>query len=293
MNNPKPTPPAIGLDHVGFIIPDLTLSQALFADLGFTLTTRADHTRTNAHGQVVSAGSSQHSVMLHSGYIELMQITDPLAGHQLTPAIHERYGLHVLALATSDASAWHADCLRRQVSVGPLLDWSRPVKTPESEGLARFCFFDTPWQANDPSYICWVQHLTPELVRSPSLLAHPNLAQALLGVTYEGPLDGLLAWGQRLQAAGATRPDDGSGLGHWRLQGAGLTLNVDADSVAVRPTALSLAFENLGPIEQRARALGLSCLPLAGLGTGLRIDLRQACGLYLDALVSPNITTSS
>jgi len=288
----KPTPPAIGLDHVGFIIPDLTLSQALFADLGFTLTTRADHTRTNAHGQVVSAGSSQHSIMLNSGYIELMQITDPLAGHQLTPAIHERYGLHVLALATSDAGAWHANCLQRQLRVGPLLDWSRPVKTAECEGLARFCFFDTPWQAKDPSYICWVQHLTPELVRSPSFLAHPNLAQALLGVTYGGPLDGLQGWGQRLQAAGATPPSDGGELGLWRLTDAGLRLNVDADSLKVHPMALTMSFDSLDPIVQRAQALGLPCHALPGMVTGWRIDLRQACGVYLDALQSVSTASS-
>ena len=286
MNTSKPKAPTIGLDHVGFIIPDLANSHGLFADLGFTLTARADHTRTNAQGQVVSAGSSQHSIMLKSGYIELMQITDPLAGHQLTPALKVRYGLHVLALATPDAGAWHADCLQRQLRVGPLLDWSRPVKTPECEGLARFCFFDAPWQAEDPSYICWVQHLTPELVRSPSLLAHPNQAQALLGVTYGGPLDGLQGWGQRLQAAGATPPSDGGELGLWRLTDAGLTLNVDADSPKVHPMALTMSFDSLDPIVQRAQALALPCRALPDMVTGCRIDLRQSCGIYLDALVS-------
>ncbi len=286
MNTSKPKAPTIGLDHVGFIIPDLAQSHALFNHLGFILTTRADHTRTNPQGQVVSAGSSQHSIMLKSGYIELMQITDPLAGHQLTPALEVRYGLHVLALATPDAGAWHADCLQRQLRVGPLLDWSRPVKTPECEGLARFCFFDAPWQAEDPSYICWVQHLTPELVRSPSLLEHPNQAQALLGVTYGGPLDGLQGWGQRLQAAGATPPNDGSNLGLWRLTDAGLTLNVDPNIQTVHPMVLTMSFDNLNVIVQRAQALGLPCQALQGMETGCRIDLRQSCGIYLDALVS-------
>ncbi len=285
MNTSEPKPQAIGLDHVRFIIPDLDQSRALFTDLGFTLTARADHTRTNAQGQVVSAGSSQHSIMLTSGYIELMQITDPLAGHQLTPALKVRYGLHVLALATTDARAWHADCIMRQLPVGPLLDWSRPVKTTECEGLARFSFFDAPWQAEEPSYICWVQHLTPELVRSPSLLEHQNQAQALLGVSYSGPSDGLQGWGQRLQTAGALPPDDGSGLGLWRLRDAGLTLNVDADIQTVRPMALTISFDRLDPIVQRAQALGLTCQALQGM-TGYRIDLRHTCGLYLDALLS-------
>jgi hypothetical protein len=159
------------------------------------------------------------------------------------------------------------------------------VKTTECEGLARFSFFDTPWQAEEPSYICWVQHLTPELVRSPSLLEHQNQAQALLGVRYSGPSDGLQGWGQRLQTAGALPPDDGSGLGLWRLRDAGLTLNVDADIQTVRPMALTISFDRLDPIVQRAQALGLTCQALQGL-TGYRIDLRHTCGLYLDALLS-------
>ena len=82
MQNPAQTSSPIFLDHVGFIVEDLPASRALFAGLGFTLTERADHTRTNAQGEKVSAGSSQHSIMLGTGYIELMQITDRQAGHQ-------------------------------------------------------------------------------------------------------------------------------------------------------------------------------------------------------------------
>jgi hypothetical protein len=274
----------VGLDHVGFIIADLAQSHRLFADLGFTLTARSEHTRTNAQGQVVSAGSAQHSIMLNTGYIELMQITDPLAGHQLTAATAERYGLHVLALAAEDAATWHAHCQRRHLVVGPLMDWSRAVRTPEREGLARFRFFDAPWLAGDPSYVCWVQHLTPELVRSASLLAHANQAQALLGVTYSGPLPGLQTWGHRLQSAGALPPPDGSGIGRWGLRGAGLNLLEDTNSRVVRPSALEVSFRSLAPLQQRAQALGLACHAMTGSVPGCRIDLRQACGLVLDAV---------
>ena len=104
----KPGALTIDLDHIGFIVEDLIAARDLFTDLGFTLTQRADHTRTDAQGRTVSAGSSQHSIMLGTGYIELMQITDRQAGHQLTPAADHRYGMHVLALGTSDAHACHA-----------------------------------------------------------------------------------------------------------------------------------------------------------------------------------------
>ena len=170
-------------------------------------------------------------------------------------------------------------------SLGPLLDWSRAVKTPEQEGLARFCFFDAPWQASDPSYLCWVQHLTPELVRSPSLLLHANQARALLGVSYSGPRAGLQAWGQRLRSAGARPTPDGDGPGLYDLQGAALSLNEDDSSPSVRPSAMRIAFGSLLPLQQRAKALGLPCHALGGPDAACRIDLRAASGLYLDAVL--------
>lgn len=289
MNSSAMSPPSrpagpIGLDHVGFIIPDLTASAALFTALGFTLTPRADHTRTNAEGEVVSAGSSQHSIMLETGYVELMQITDPAAGHQLTPAIHARYGLHVLALEAQPAPAWHAECLRRGLPVGPLMNWSRPVKTPEREGLARFCFFDAPWQAHDPSYICWVQHLTPELVRSPSLLVHANGARALRGIRYAGPVAALQAWSARLEQAGAQAPVDAPGAMTLQLSQASLVLEPDAQSEAVRPVALTLCLDRPDALKERALGLGLACTPLPGAQPGCCVDLRPACGLFLEAV---------
>ena len=93
----------VHLDHVGYIVRDLDASAELVRQLGFVLTARADHTRTDAQGRSVPAGSSQHSIMLHSGYVELMQITDPHAGHQLASAPLQRHGLHILAFGTGDA----------------------------------------------------------------------------------------------------------------------------------------------------------------------------------------------
>ena len=284
MRNSFESDTPIGLDHVGFIIPDLAASAELFTALGFTLTPRADHTRTNAAGEVVSAGSSQHSIMLQTGYVELMQITDPAAGHQLTPAIHSRFGLHVLALEAPQAASWHTECLRRGIAVGPLMDWSRPVKTPEREGLARFSFFDAPWQADDPSYICWVQHLTPELVRSPALLAHANGALALMDVRYAGPDAALRDWSTRLQEAGAGAPVDPRGLGRLPLSQAGLTLEPDSQCSEVRPVGLTLRFADPEALRARALDLGLACLPLADGSAGFRVDLRETCGLFLDAV---------
>jgi catechol 2,3-dioxygenase-like lactoylglutathione lyase family enzyme len=276
---------SIDLDHVGLIVPDLESARALFEQLGFTATPRADHTRTDAQGRVVSAGSSQQSLMFESGYVELMQITDRSAGHPLSAAIDERYGLHILALGVRDAAAWHERCRQQGLPTSPLMDWSRPVATAECQGLARFRFFDTPWQPRDPSYLCWVQHLTPELIRPPALLRHAHGACALLGVCYAGSAAALASWEGRLRQAGACAPDAPPGprrrLG---LAASWIDLLVDPAVEGARPVSMTIAFRSPGEVLERARQAGLEVKPREdgggsvqlGLGLGLSLHAVQA-----------------
>ena len=276
---------AVDLDHVGFIVPELGAARALFEGLGFMLTARADHTRRDAEGRVVPAGSAQHSVMLDTGYIELMQITDPLAGHQLTPAMRERFGLHVLALGTGDAGACHAARQQAGLPVGAVMDWSRPVSTPERSGLARFLYFDTRWSPGDPSYVCWVQHATPELVRSPSLLRHANGATALRDLRYAGPRAALRAWGRRLVQAGAVAAAGFDGSGRLSLGESWIELVPDEAMARVLPVGLTIAFPSLAPLQAAAQRLGLAAAA-EGPDT-LSIDLGPGFGLTLLAVVEP------
>jgi catechol 2,3-dioxygenase-like lactoylglutathione lyase family enzyme len=271
----------LDLDHIGFIVPELAAARVLFEGLGFTLTARADHTRRDAEGRVVPAGSAQHSVMFDTGYIELMQITDPLAGHQLTPAMRERYGLHVLALGTGDAEACHAARRQAGLPVGAVMDWSRPVSTPERSGLARFLYFDTRWSPGDPSYVCWVQHATPELVRSPSLLRHANGATAMRGLRYAGPSAALQAWAARLRQAGAQAAGF-DGAGRLSLGESWIELVPDETMPRVLPVALTIAFPSLAPLQAAAQRLGLAAAVQGPDALG--IDLGPGFGLTLHAV---------
>ncbi len=263
---------SLSLDHVGLIVPDLEAARALWSDLGFTLTRRADHTRTGPDGQRVPAGSAQHSVMLETGYIELMQITDPLAGHPLTPAMQQRFGLHILALATEDPKATHAALAARGCALSPVMDWSRPVSEEGAEGLARFQFFDTPWQASDASYFCWVRHMTPELMRPPALLTHANGAQALRGLTYEGSPASCEGWRARLASLAVDLRD-------------GLRVVATAPSTQVLPVAIEVAFADLGELADRARRCGIEPKPVSG---GLQLDLGPRSPIRIDARSAPS-----
>lgn len=268
------SPLDLALDHVGLIVPDLEAARALWSDLGFTLTTRADHTRTGPDGRKVPAGSAQHSVMLQQGYIELMQITDVNAGHPLTPAMQQRFGLHILALATDDPPATHAALAARGCALSPVMDWSRAIEEGPVRGLARFQFFDTPWQASDASYVCWVRHMTPELVRPAATLRHANGAQALGGLTYEGSAQACAAWRARLAAMGV---DEAS---PW------LQIRPTPSQAPLRPTAIEVTVTQLDALAARARACGLS--PVMG-PDGLQVELGARCPIRLQARQSAHL----
>lgn len=277
MNSVAQSTGSVHLDHVGFIVPDLAASAALAERLGFVLTARADHSRTDAQGQVVPAGSSQHSIMLHDGYVELMQITDPSAGHQLASAPRHRHGLHVVALGTGDAVACHAQRVAAGVQAGPVLYWSRPVQESDLQGTARFAYFGSAWTAQDPSYLCWVEHRTPQLLRNRRLLDHANGARSLPGIRYAGPPARIQAWADRLLAAGAQwvpRSADGLGLA---LPNARIDVLADDSLDDVLPVALLWGGADLNGLRERCVHAGLHCRTLQD--GALEIDLAHAFGL--------------
>ena len=265
------------LDHVGLIVPDLERSCELLERLGFRQTRRADHTRSDERGETVPAGSAQRSIMLQQGYIETMQITDRLAGHPLTAAAAQRTGLHILALGTMDASAIHADLARRGLTLSPLRDWSRPVREDAVTGLAEFRFFDTPWAAGDPSYVCWVQHRTPELMRPTQLLQHPNGALALRAVHYCGPAAAAAIWVGQLQSAGARLSARDTTSTTLALSHGEITVRADDSAAALLPRAISVLFADLDAMRQRCVAAGQQLTHASA--DRFELDLRAELGL--------------
>ncbi len=268
----------IQLDHAGLIVRDLVASGDLVERLGFTQTTRANHTRTNTQRQLVSAGSSQRSIMLHNAYIELMQITDAGAGHQLALAPTVRFGLHIVAFGTLDAAACQSLCLDNGVDAGPVLFWARPVEEAGLRGMARFAYFGAAWQPHDPSYLCWVEHRTPELLRSPRLLQHANGALGLSEIHYRGPRRQAGQWVARLRAAGARMACERANGVELTLANARIQVGFDEQLATVIPSALVLEFSDCAWLRARCLELGL---PLREMEDGaFDLDLVEQFGLH-------------
>lgn len=276
------------LDHVGFIVADLEVVSQIFLDLGFTLTTRAEHTRTLPDGRVVSAGSAQRSLMLTHGYVEFMEIVDPAAGHLLASAPTVRHGLHVLAFGTSDARATHTACAAAGLDVGPtVMDWRRAVEEPGASGMAHFRFFGAEWTADDPSFLCWVEHRTPHLLRPPACLAHPNRARALTEVGYGGGHNSVRSWARRLKQGvgitdGSPDPSDPTDnvVQDVLLSGdARIEVRSDRSTRAcepARPAFITLQVEDLDRLCAGADHCGIPCRRTAGRAD---LDLRAVLGL--------------
>ena len=166
---------ASGIDHSLVGVHDLDAARLTWQRLGFTVTPRGRH---------VGWGTANYCLMLESGYVELLGIVDPAQfTNDLDKFLLEREGLLGLAFAAPDAAAtaralttvgFHPD--------GPK-DLKRLLELPEGDALPAFRLVFLP-QAELPelrAFFC--QHLTPELVRRPEWLVHPNGARRLAALT--------------------------------------------------------------------------------------------------------------
>ena len=196
----------VALDHLGQVGPDLDDACRRAEALGFTLTRAAGHRATDA----AAPGSRQRSIMLERGYIEIQEIADLTGPHPLAPAARRYFGNHIVAFGVDDAVAGRASLSAAGLPVGDVMEWSRPVLEDDASGEARFAFFASAYGPRDESFLCWVQHRTPELLRSPRLCRHDNGASALCSIMIgvDGDFESLV---QRYRLCGATAVEATSG----------------------------------------------------------------------------------
>ena len=264
------------LDHVGIIVPSLRQAASLFEQLGFTLTRRAEHNRTNAAGIVESAGSAQQSIMFEQGYIELQEITDPQNRHILSAAAAKHFGLHIVAFGIDDAQAAY-ETLRSRMSVTAPMHWARAIAEPDLHGDAQFDFFVQPYDTGDESYFCWVVQVTPQLMRSPRLVSHANSVVRLDGI-----------WIAARDAADRAR------IEHRYLNAGGIIAERDESRVVFRfdRSRVTIALETALPDAFRGNPLGMSgrvvAVELAAPDASLIAGRARACGL--DVAVTPRFT---
>ncbi|MES3003840.1 MAG: VOC family protein [Pseudomonadota bacterium] len=173
---------AINLDHLGTAVEDLDAGRLAFEKLGFRMTPRSQHRGAAAPGGPVELfGQGNHCAMLEQGYLEVLGIFDRTLPTPAQQYLDRYEGLHIVGLKPGSI-----DRLRALARGGGALDAPRELGRevdfgPKGLERRRAEFINVKFRPAvfPEATFLYTQHLTPDVIWQPHLLAHPNRAQAL------------------------------------------------------------------------------------------------------------------
>ena len=170
------------LDHVGVVGTDISLLEATYRRLGFSVTQAQPLVRPDpATGDITPLGQSSQHLVFRSGYVELTAITDRNAGNHLEPFVEKYLGVHIIALAVVNAESAWTSLADAGIEAARPMSLTRDVLYG-SGGVAGFKWFPIAEQATPEAYVCATEHLTPEIVYQEAVQSHENGALALSSV---------------------------------------------------------------------------------------------------------------
>lgn len=272
-----------GIDHVLVAVADLPAAARAFTRLGFVPSPQGAHAEW---------GTANHCVMFGRDYVELIAATGvgPGASRVSDHLTRRGQGLMGVALGTDDAQASCKALRRAGVDVETPTPLSRSLQAPEGDLMPRFSVarIADGTLPGLPAFLC--QHLTPDLLRRPEWLAHPNGATGLISATVivDDP-EKLMADYNRVFGPAASTPTDELITVH---SGNGLIFLVTADGFAdlhpdldfPLPPAPALAVLSVGvaDIDRTAAALKANGVAVERKGDHLGVDPEDALGFGLE-----------
>jgi catechol 2,3-dioxygenase-like lactoylglutathione lyase family enzyme len=164
-----------GIDHTIIGVRDLDHARMVWTRLGFELTPRGRH---------IGWGTANYCIMFPGDFVELLGIVDPKQfTNKLDTFLDRREGLMGIAWGSADSAGTARSLAAAGLKPGAPMDLARQLELPEETVLPRFKLVHLPLDATPgvPSFIC--QHLTPDLMRQPPWLKHPNGAIGLKSIT--------------------------------------------------------------------------------------------------------------
>ena len=163
-----------GIDHVVIAVRDLERARIGWTRLGFALTPRGRH---------LGQATANYCVMFARDYMELLGLVEANETGRLAAFLDRREGAKALAFAPDGPIEGTAAALAA-LGLHPAEPraLARQIELPEETLVPRFAILPLP-PKETPALDCFVcAHLTPELMRRPEWLAHPNGAVALRSV---------------------------------------------------------------------------------------------------------------
>lgn len=184
----RPAPGELFLDHVAHFVPDLDAAAHFLERLGLKV--------TPASAQVVEgkpAGTSNRTVMLEEGYLEILAPTtkpplDTPNAARVRSYIDRFVGLHLCCFGTPDAQAEHRRLAAHGFEPPPLVDLSRKL---EDGAEVRFKVVRTADRMPE-GRVQYVEHLAPEVIWRDAFVNPLRLASVL--VVADDPVAAAARW---------------------------------------------------------------------------------------------------
>jgi catechol 2,3-dioxygenase-like lactoylglutathione lyase family enzyme len=164
-----------GIDHVIVGVENLERARLGWTRLGFTLTPRGRH---------IGQGTANYCIMFRRDYLELLGFVErDEYGHRLETFLARREGPMSVAFAPArNAAATREALIGLGLHPGEPRALGRALELPEGAVVPRFTLLTVP-PDETPAIDCFVcGHLTPDLVRRPRWLSHPNGASGITTV---------------------------------------------------------------------------------------------------------------
>ena len=166
----------LGIDHPVIGVRDMSAAREAYERLGFTIPARGSH---------IEWGTGNWCIMFPDDYLELRGIIDAEKyTHGLDGFLAEREGLMGLAFGTADADEGHRALGALGLDPAEPRALTRNFELPGGWLKPRFrMVFIPPEQAPGLMAPLLLEHMTPELIRRPEWLEHPNRVRAVRALT--------------------------------------------------------------------------------------------------------------
>jgi hypothetical protein len=167
----------IFLDHVGHFVRDATAAARALARAGFAPTPQS----IQANPDGTPTGTGNVTAMFSRGYVEvLFKTADTALGREFDLALAGHAGVHLAAFSVADAEGAHRRLTGQGFAMRPLVQFQRPVDTPQGPDVAAFTVVRLERGAMAEGRIQILAHRTENTVWQQRWLTHPNGALGLV-----------------------------------------------------------------------------------------------------------------
>ncbi len=167
----------LSIDHPFVAVSSMEESHKVYEKLGFTIPPRGSH---------IEWGTGNWCIMFANDYLELRGIIDPEKFTVNLDSVLEKYGegLAGVAFGTESAQGNYDEMVKNGITPKPLRALSRNFELEEGWVTPQFslCFPEEKDITGLLHVVC-CQHLTPELMRKPEYLQHPNKVTGVTSMT--------------------------------------------------------------------------------------------------------------